>query len=93
VERQDVRLVAAGRREERRPAEDLGPVGGKTLDVLRVLVLVRERMVELRIGEAARVMRLRQREKGGFAAGELEEARSAQIAFCTLPPFRQRVQT
>ncbi len=61
--------------------------------MLRVLVRVRERMVQLGVREAARVVRLRKREERGVAAGELEEARPAQIAFCTLPPFRQRVQT
>jgi hypothetical protein len=58
-----------------------------------MLVGVRERVVELRIREAACVMGAREREKGGLATGELEEARPVQIAFCTLPPFRQRVQT
>jgi hypothetical protein len=61
--------------------------------MLRVLVGVRERVVELRIREAACVVSARQRQEGGFAARELEEGRPVQIAFCTLPPFRQRVQT
>ena len=61
--------------------------------MLGVLILVRERVVENGIGKAARMMRPREGEKGGVAAGEFVEARPAQIAFCTLPPFRQRVQT
>ena len=61
--------------------------------MLWVLVGVRERVIQLRIGQAARMVRLREREEGGVAAGELVETRPAQIAFCTLPPFRQRVQT
>ena len=61
--------------------------------MLRVLVGMRERVIQLGIGQAARMMRLREREEGGVAAGELVERRPAQIAFCTLPPFRQRVQT
>ncbi len=61
--------------------------------MLRVLVAVRERMVQLGVRQAARVMGAGERKKGGVAAGELVEGRPAQTAFCTLPPFRQRVQT
>jgi hypothetical protein len=63
--------------------------------VLRMLVRVGERMIEVRIGQAACVMSLRQGEKRSLAAGELEQRRATgvQMAFCTLPPFRQRVQT
>jgi hypothetical protein len=61
--------------------------------VLRMLVAVREGVVQLRVGEAARVMRPGKGEEGGVAAGEVVERRPAQMAFCTLPPFRQRVQT
>ena len=63
--------------------------------MLRMLISVRERMVQLGIGEAAGVVCAREREEGFVAAGELVERRTvrAQIAFCTLPPFRQRVQT
>ena len=93
VQRQDLRFVSAGGREGRRPAEHLRPVRAQPFDVLRMLVRVRERMVQLRIGEAARVMRPSEREEGGIAAGEFVQRRTVQIAFCTLPPFRQRVQT
>ena len=87
-------LVAAPLGEGLRAAEHFGPVRAEPLDVLRMLVSVRERVVQLRIGETARVVRLCQGEKGGVAAGELVERRpAAQTAFCTLPPFRQRVQT
>jgi hypothetical protein len=86
-------LVAARLGERLRAAEHLRPVRAQPFDVLRVLVLVRERVVQLRVFEAARMMRLREREEGGVAAGELVERRPAQMAFCTLPPFRQRVQT
>jgi hypothetical protein len=58
-----------------------------------MLVGVRERMIEIRIRQATRVVSARERQKCGLAAGELEERRPVQIAFCTLPPFRQRVQT
>ena len=61
--------------------------------MLRMLVRMRERMVQLGIGETARVVCVRKGQKGGIAARELVERRPAQIAFCTLPPFRQRVQT
>jgi len=61
--------------------------------VLGVLIRMGKRMVELGVGQAAFVMCSRQREKGGLAAGEFEQRRAAQIAFCTLPPLRQRVQT
>ena len=61
--------------------------------MLRVQVAVGERMIQLGIGQAARMVRVRKREEGGVAAGELVEGRPAQTAFCTLPPFRQRVQT
>ena len=45
------------RRSTRRAAHDLGPVGREPLDVLRVLVRVRERVVQLGVGQAARVVR------------------------------------
>ena len=63
--------------------------------MLGVLIRVGERMIELGIRQAAFVMRPREREKGGFAPGEFEQSRASrlQMAFCTLPPFRQRVQT
>jgi hypothetical protein len=93
VEREDVRLVPAVLGEGRRAAEHLGPVGPEPLDVLRMLVAVRERVVQLRVGKAARVVRPGQGEEGRVAAGEVVERRAGQMAFCTLPPFRQRVQT
>ena len=60
-----------------------------------MLVCVGKRMIELRVRQTARVMSPRQHEEGGLAAGEVEQRRAvgAQMAFCTLPPFRQRVQT
>ena len=61
--------------------------------MLRVLVGVRERVIQLGIGEAASMVRVREREEGCVAAGEVEQRRPGQTAFCTLPPFRQRVQT
>ncbi len=42
--------------------------------MLRVLVVVRERMVELRVGQAARVVGAGEGEERGLAAGELEQA-------------------
>ncbi len=47
VHSQDGGLVATRLRIGGRPAHDLRPVGGQPLDVLRVLVGMRERMVEL----------------------------------------------
>ena len=63
--------------------------------MLGMLIGVGKRMVQLRVGQAPGVVRFRQREKGRLAPGELEQAgpTGAQTAFCTLPPFRQRVQT
>ncbi len=60
-----------------------------------MLVGVRKRVIELGVGQTARVMSPSKREKGSFAAGELVQRRpvAAQMAFCTLPPLRQRVQT
>ena len=69
-------LVAAGLRVRRRPAQHLAPVRGQALDVLRVLVVVGERMVELRIRETARVMGLREREQRSLPTGELEQRRA-----------------
>ena len=40
-----------------RPAHHLGQIGGEPRYVLRILVRVRERMVQLRVGQAARVQR------------------------------------
>jgi hypothetical protein len=61
--------------------------------VLWVLIRVRERVVQLWVGQAALVVRTRECEEGGLAAGEFVERRPGQTAFCTWPPFRQRVQT
>ena len=41
--------------------------------MLRMLIGVREGMVELRIGNTSRVMRCGEREKSGLATGELEQ--------------------
>jgi len=66
-------LVATRRRVPVRSAHDLGPVGGQALEVLRMLVRMRERVVELRVLQAPRVMSSGQREKSRLAAGELEQ--------------------
>jgi hypothetical protein len=68
---QHLGMIAALGGEPRRAAEDLGPVGGQPLDVLRMLVRVRERMVQLGIGQASGVMGPRQLEQRGVTAGEL----------------------
>ncbi len=39
----------------------------------RILIGVRERVVQLRISETPRVMGLRERQQGGLTAGELEQ--------------------
>jgi hypothetical protein len=49
------------------------PVRRQSLDVLRMLTGMAERMAELGVGEAAGVVRLGEREKGSVAAGELEQ--------------------
>ena len=50
-------------------------------------------MADCGLLKAALVVRRRERQEGGVAAGMLVERRAGQMAFCTLPPFRQRVQT
>ena len=44
--------------------------------MLRMLVGVRERMIELGIGKTPRMMVSREREQSGLAAGELEQRRA-----------------
>jgi hypothetical protein len=66
-------LVAARARVQRWATHHLGPVGGQSLDVLRMLAGMRERVVELGVREAPRVVGFSQGEERGLAAGELEE--------------------
>ncbi len=73
------RLVAVLLGERRRPAEHLGPVRRQPLHVLRMLVRVRERVVELGIREAAGVVGLGQGEERRRTPGELEQRRSHGI--------------
>ena len=63
-----------GLREAGRAAEHLRPVQGEALDVLRVLARVGERVVQLGVGEAARVVGGGEREERGLATGELVES-------------------
>lgn len=73
---ENARLVTARLRVRRRSAQHLGPVRGETLDVLGMLVVVGERMIELGIRQAARVMGSRESEEGFFPAGELVQRRA-----------------
>ena len=54
------------------PTENLGPVVGKPLNMLRV-TRMGERMVQDGVGKAALVMRRRQRKEGRFTAGKIEQ--------------------
>jgi len=62
-----------------RAAHRLGQVGGQPLDVQRVLPRVRERVVQLRVGQAARVQRGGEGGEGPLAARELIQRRSHGI--------------
>jgi AcrR family transcriptional regulator len=55
----------------RRPAHHLGQVGREPLDVLRILARVRERMVQLRVGQAAFMQRGGKRQESLLPAREL----------------------
>jgi hypothetical protein len=59
VQRDEVRLVATSSGVGRRTADHLGPVRRQSLDVLRVLARMGERVIELRVGQTAAVVRLR----------------------------------
>ena len=86
--RRTPRLVAAGLRVAGRPAQHLRPVGRQPLDVLGVLAGMRERVVELRVGEAARVVRGGEGEEGRLAAGELEQRRTHPRSVAQRDPHR-----
>ena len=73
---QDGCLIAARLRERGRTAQHLRPVGGQPLDVVRMLVGMREGMVELGVLQAARVVRRGKGQKRGLAAGELKQRRA-----------------
>src|SRR6266566_9658949 len=66
------RVTAEHVRVARRTSQDLSPIGGEILDVTRAQAMG-ERVVELRILEAAFVGRGGQGEEGLFASGELVE--------------------
>jgi hypothetical protein len=80
---EDARLIAAFLGVGRRPAEHLGPVGGEALDMLRMLILVGERMVELGVGQTPLVMGPREGEERSLAAGELEERGPRHRGYCS----------
>jgi len=77
---EDTGLVTAGLRVRRGSAHHLGPVRSKALDVLWMLIIVRERMIELGIRKAPCVMGARQREKSGLPAGELVQGRRHTVS-------------
>jgi AcrR family transcriptional regulator len=60
----------------RRSAHHLGQVGGEPLDVLRILARMRERVVQLRVGQAAFMQRGGKRQERARAARELVQRRS-----------------
>ncbi len=69
-------LVAAPLpRVPRRPAHHLRQVGGEPLDVPRVLARMRERVVQFRVRQAARVQRGGERREGRLPARELVQRR------------------
>jgi AcrR family transcriptional regulator len=59
----------------RRAAHHLSQVGGEPLDVPRVLARMRERMVKLRVGQAALMQRGRKRRERALSARELVQRR------------------
>lgn len=65
-------VTAALARKPLRPTENLGPIGGKPLDVPGVTGMG-EGMAQDGVGKAALMMRRRQRQKGGITARELEQ--------------------
>jgi AcrR family transcriptional regulator len=76
VQQHQAGLVAAPLgRVGRRAAHHLGQVGGEPLDVPRVLARVRERMVQLRVGQAARMQRGRKRRERALSAREFIQRR------------------
>jgi AcrR family transcriptional regulator len=64
----------------RRPAHYLGQVGGEPLDVLRMLARMRERVVQLRVGQAAFMQRGCERRERLLPARELVKRRSHACA-------------
>ena len=76
VQQHQAGLVAAALgRVLRRAAHHLGQVGGQPLDVLRVLIRVRERVVQLRVGQAAFMQRGGERQERALPARELVQRR------------------
>src|SRR5579864_5907472 len=69
------RVAAQGLRVPGSAAEDLGPVGGEVLVVLRAKA-AGERMVELGVVDAAPGRGGREGKKGGVSTREFEEGRS-----------------
>jgi hypothetical protein len=76
VQQHKPRLVAALARVNGRPAHGFREVRREPLNVLRMLARVRERMVQLRVGQAARVQRGGECEEGFLPARELVQRRS-----------------
>jgi hypothetical protein len=73
--------------EAGRSPEDLCPVGSQSLDVL-VSDTMRERVVQPWVLKTAFVMRGGERQKGGFAAGELEYGQIKRPSSQELPSDR-----
>src|SRR6266568_5086966 len=72
---QHPRVTAEHVRVARRTSQDLSPVGGEVLDVMRVETMGKG-VVELRILKAAFVGRGRQGEEGLLASGVIVEGRT-----------------
>src|SRR5204863_4915425 len=70
-------MSAGVTRIARGSAEDLGPVVGEPLDVIRI-ARMRERMIQDGVVQAALVMRGCKPAEGVLSAGELEDGRTPQ---------------
>src|SRR5438105_4834650 len=75
---QHPRVTAEHVRVARRTSQDLSPVGGEVLDVLRAETIGKG-VVQLRILKAPFVGRRGQGEEGLLASGELVEGRTRQF--------------
>ena len=87
---EDAGLVSTGLRVRRGSAHHLSPISSQTFDVLGMLIIVRKRMIELRIGEAPCMMGPRQSKKCSLPAGELKQGRKhvESLAHDTLRCFK-----
>jgi len=78
---QHERVVTATVGVPRRTAHDLGPVNGKSFDVVGVLTRVGERMVQLRVCETSGMMRGSQRHERGLTSVKVVQAGTHTTVF------------